>query len=172
MLETENLTLLSCNFKLLETILKGNEALTEFLNKKVPAEWTEFGEPAFRYSYVRLQENPEELPWLCYLIILKSENTLIGSCGFKGKPDSSGMVEIGYEICKEFRNRHYASEAAGALIKYALGEDEVKVVRAHTLPDNLGSIKVLQNNGMVFIGQFSDPEDGDVLRWEIRKDKN
>jgi len=68
---------------------------------------------------------------------------VIGKCGFKGPPDGDGMVEIAYGVSPEYQGKGYATEAAAALVSYALGTGQVRVVRAHTLPEPNASTRVL-----------------------------
>lgn len=109
-------------------------------------------------------------PWSCMFRIRLNEGAAeVGSCGFKGPPDGEGMVEIAYGIDEPFRNQGYATEAAEALTNYGLSLNEVRVVRAQTKSENAPSERVLTKIGFLLIGQFEDPEDGLVNRWEIRK---
>jgi ribosomal-protein-alanine N-acetyltransferase len=93
----------------------------------------------------------------------------VGSCGFKGPPDADGMVEIAYGIDEAYRGQGYATEAARALSAYAFGTGQVRVVRAHTLPNENASTRVLAKCGFERIGEVIDPEDGLVWRFELRR---
>ena len=90
----------------------------------------------------------------------------VGSCGYKGPPDADGMVEIAYGIAPEHQGKGYATEAAAALVSYALASGEVRIVRAHTLPLPNASTRVLTKCGFRKIGEVMDPDDGLVWRWE------
>lgn len=91
---------------------------------------------------------------------------VIGQCGFKGPPDADGTVEIAYMIEPEHQGKGYATEAAGALVAFAFNSGQVRVVRAHTLPESNASTRVLTKSGFHHIGEVTDPEDGLVWRWE------
>ena len=107
-------------------------------------------------------------PWTgMFRIRLHEEGAEIGSCGFKGAPDEHGVVEIAYGIDDPYRNRGFATESARMLTEYALTLDEVKIVRAHTKPENFPSERVVVKCGFTLVGQFEDPDDGLVNRWEI-----
>jgi RimJ/RimL family protein N-acetyltransferase len=54
-------------------------------------------------------------------------------------------------------------------IAYAFGISEVRVVRAHTLPEENASTRVLAKCGFRQVGEMVDPEDGLVWRWEKRR---
>ena len=93
----------------------------------------------------------------------------VGTCAFKGPPDADGAVEIAYGVDPAFQRRGFAKEAAAALVEFALEDARVRIVRAHTLPDNGPSGSVLAANGFECLGEVIDPEDGLVWRWELRR---
>ena len=92
---------------------------------------------------------------------------MIGNGGFKGRPDEHGMVEIGYEIAAAYRQRGLATEMAAALVEHSRKNSAVKKVWAHTLADEKISCRVLEKCGLHKIGEFEDPEDGWIWRWEL-----
>lgn len=169
MIDTPRLCLLNCDEIILQKIIEGDSRLANYLQIVVPESWSEFGVPIFQFSLERLREDPSSAPWWTYLIILKSTNTLIGNCGFKGCPDRNATVEIGYEISPSFRNQGFATEAAGALIGHAFLNAEVQAICGHTLREENGSVKVLRHCGMKFIKEVNDPEDGPLWRWELQR---
>ena len=116
-----------------------------------------------------LEQSAEIDPWIHgFTLIHQNSGTPVGSCGFKGPPDAAGMVEIAYAVHPEHQGKGYATEAAAALTSYALSSDQVRVVRAHTLPVNNASTRVLTKCGFQKIGEAIDPDDGLVWRWEHR----
>jgi [ribosomal protein S5]-alanine N-acetyltransferase len=106
-------------------------------------------------------------PWrLGFAVVHREARMVIGSGGFKGPPDSDGMVEIAYGIAPTFQRRGYATEVAKALVEYALRDGAVRRLRAHTLRESNPSTKVLRKCGFEFIGEVIEPDDGPVWRWE------
>jgi RimJ/RimL family protein N-acetyltransferase len=106
-------------------------------------------------------------PWRYgFFVLERGSGTAIGTAGFKGPPDSAGVVEIAYGIVPGFEGRGYATEAAGALVEFAFDCAAVRLVRAHTLPERNASTRVLEKNGFRLVGPVVDPEDGPVFRWE------
>ena len=91
---------------------------------------------------------------------------VVGSCGYKGPPDSDGTVEIAYGVQPEHRRHGYAKEAAAALVEFAF-DAGAQLVRAHTNLDNDHSARVLVACGFERIGEVDDAEDGLVLRWDL-----
>lgn len=109
-------------------------------------------------------------PWLLgFTMIHRPTGAVIGTCGFKGAPDASGMVEIAYGIDEAYRGKGYATEAANALVEFAFASDKVTLVRAHTLENANASARVLTKCGFATTGTVVDPEDGVVWRWERRR---
>jgi [ribosomal protein S5]-alanine N-acetyltransferase len=106
-------------------------------------------------------------PWTHgFFIVHRETGTTIGRCGFKGPPESDGVVEIAYGVEPDQQGKGYATEAAGALVNYAFASGNVRVVRAHTLPEPNASTRVLTKCGFRRVGEVIDPEDGLVWRWE------
>jgi RimJ/RimL family protein N-acetyltransferase len=106
-------------------------------------------------------------PWRHgFWIVEKASGQIVGGAGFKGEPDSDGMVEIAYGVVPSREGRGYATEAARALIRFANGDARVRLLRAHTRPEPNASTRVLTKCGFVHVGQVVDPEDGPVWRWE------
>lgn len=118
----------------------------------------------------RVRALTEPDPWTCgFSVVHAQSGDVVGQCGYKGPPDGDGVVEIAYGVNEDQRGRGYATEAARALVEHALSCDGVRVVRAHTTPDNAPSIRVLGKSGLRQVGKVVDPEDGLVLRWETHR---
>ncbi len=106
-------------------------------------------------------------PWIHgFLLVHRDSGMVVGRCGFKGPPDSDGVVEIAYGVNPEHEGKGYATEAAGALVSFAFSHGQVRVVRAHTLPQANASTRILTKCSFQRIGEVIDPEDGLVWRWE------
>lgn len=166
-IETLRLTLISATPTLLKAALKGDKVLAEALDLEVVKNWTVFGVAALNYTLIKINSDPKEMGWWMYFPILKAENKLIGSGGFKGPPEEAGIVEIGYEINKNYRHQGLATEFAKGLIEHAFSNDQVQEVIAHTLAHNNASTKVLRKVGMKKIAELFDGEDGQVWKWSI-----
>ena len=120
----------------------------------VSAEWL---------AAVRASESMD--PWRHgFSIVHRETGRTVGTCGFKGPP-ADGVVEIAYGIDPEHQGNGYATEAAEALTNFAFAQN-VRTVRAHTLPEANASTRVLTKCGFHHVGQVIDPEDGPVWRWE------
>jgi [ribosomal protein S5]-alanine N-acetyltransferase len=104
-------------------------------------------------------------PWSGYLAA--DGRAVIGTCAFKGPPDAEGAVEIAYFTFPPYEGRGYATAMAQALLEIALESPEVRLLRAHTLPEPNASTRVLEKLGLRHLGAVEDPEDGTVWRWEL-----
>ena len=110
-------------------------------------------------------------PWIHgFMLVHRISGGVIGRCGFKGPPEADGVVEIAYGVAPEHQGKGYATEAAAALVSYAFSNGQVRVVRAHTLPEANASTRVLTKCGFQRVGEVIDPEDGLVWRWEKHHD--
>ena len=105
-------------------------------------------------------------PWVHgFRLVHQDSGIVVGTCSFKGPP-ADGVVEIAYGVDLDQQGQGYATEAAQALVTYACGSAEVRVVRAHTLPESNASQRVLGKCGFRHVGEFIDPDDGLVWRFE------
>jgi [ribosomal protein S5]-alanine N-acetyltransferase len=168
-IETKSLKLIACDTEILRSAIEGNEVLAKKINVIVQDNWSEFGDAALQYSLDKLMESEEEKNWWTYFPVYKSENKLIGSGGYKGKPTPEGTVELGYEIAPAYRNLGMATEMTKGLIENAFRDERVKSILAHTLAEENPSTKVLQKCGFVKVAEINDPNDGLIWKWELKK---
>lgn len=96
-----------------------------------------------------------------FLVVEPTLAQVVGICGYKGP--AREVVEIAYGIFPPFEGRGYATAAAAALI----ARTKARTIVAHTLPGPNASTRVLEKNGLRFVGEVQDPEDGRVWRWEV-----
>lgn len=170
-LETSRLILLPCAPEQLLALIEQPtrfEELTGFPAADGLREFFVSGDVSPKWlAALRSASGPD--PWRHgFFVIERERRCVIGSAGFKGPPDSAGMIEIAYGIVPSSEGRGYATEAAMALVRFALGTGEVRLVRAHTLPVANASTRVLRKCGFHHTDSVVDPEDGPVWRWERR----
>ncbi len=110
-------------------------------------------------------------PWILgFNMVRRDGNIHVGQCGFKGPPKADGSVEIAYCVEPDQQCNGYATESALGLVGFAFEHKEVRLVRAHTLPESNASARVLTKCGFRNVGQVIDPDDGPVWRWEKQRD--
>jgi [ribosomal protein S5]-alanine N-acetyltransferase len=105
---------------------------------------------------------PEEVVWGIWMIIDRSDETVVGDIGFHGPPSDAGVVEVGYCVVPGRRCRGYATEAARALVDWARRQREVKSIVAGCDPDNRASVRTLERAGFRPTGSS-----GGELRWKL-----
>src|SRR6266481_296040 len=97
-------------------------------------------------------------PWIHgFAVVHRESRSVIGSVGFKGRPDEDEVVEIAYGIVPDFQGRGHATEAAKAGVAFAFGSGRVRLVRANTLPAANASTRVLAKCGFESTGAVEDP---------------
>jgi RimJ/RimL family protein N-acetyltransferase len=163
---TERLELINSTEEILVCALEGDHALAAKLKISIPEQWTEFGRAPFQYALDKIKEKQGDSRWWSWLPILKSEQMLVGNCGYKGPPQG-GVVEIGYEVAEQYRGIGLATEMANALIQQAKSFPEVTMILAHTLAEENASVAILKKCGFTFKGSVEDPDDGIIWRWEL-----
>lgn len=168
-IKTKNLLLIAANKQILQAGITGNQALEELLGVTVPHNWTQFGERALKHSLEKLNLGVDEQGWWSYLPVHQVDNKLIGLCGYKGKPNENGMVEIGYEIMAEYREKGLATELASSLIENAFSFQAIKIIQAHTLGEINASTQVLKKCGFEKTQEVENKEIGTLWKWELKR---
>jgi RimJ/RimL family protein N-acetyltransferase len=106
-----------------------------------------------------------------YLAADDETGQVVGTCAYKTGPNSDGEIEIAYNTFPPFEGRGYASAMTTVLVIMAEAVPAVRRVIAHTLPEANASSRVLEKNSFRNAGTVTDPEDGEVRRWEKYLDR-
>ena len=165
---TARLLLVGADAALLNAELAGREVLGSELGVTVPSHWPpkHMDEPAIRWMLALVERLPTDAPWRMYYILLPGTPSLvIGTCGYKGLPDTDGAVEIGYSVLNDHWRCGYASEAASALVASAWRHGAQQAI-AETYPALTASRRVMEKCGMVLVGQGSE---AGVIRYAVEK---
>jgi [ribosomal protein S5]-alanine N-acetyltransferase len=99
-----------------------------------------------------------------YLVELKETGNPIGICGLI-KRDTLEDVDIGFAFLEKFWSKGYAYESASAVMEYGRKELGINRVVAITVPDNIGSIKVLEKIGLRFEKMVQMPGDEHEIKF-------
>lgn len=147
--ETERLKLIPLSLEGMQLLLDDYQGLEMRLNlPQTDQTLARRLRPVIAHNISFVRNDPESHIWYTYwVMLLKSEQRLIGGCGFKGPADDRGEVEIGYGTDDAFRNRGFMSEAVAGMVEWALAQDGVRSVRAETANTNVASMRVLQKVG-------------------------
>jgi ribosomal-protein-alanine N-acetyltransferase len=128
---------------------------------------------AFQMKYRRLETvKPAAHSWYTYwLVILRDDSVGIGLAGFKGEPDATGEVEIGYGIAAAYHNQGYMTEAAAALIGWAFTDSTCRaIVTRKTRKSNAASLRVQHKLGFRIYHESTDYYDLRLLRPDSASD--
>jgi len=125
-------------------------------------EWTESDRtPEAVQEFVGLfLDNEKEVPRIRFqlAVTLKSNNLLIGNCGFRMDKANAFEGDIGYELNPKYWNHGYATEAAQAMVDFGFSRFGIHRVWANCVADNLGSAHVLEKLGMQHEGRLREKE--------------
>ncbi len=171
-IESKNMILKSCTKELLEAAVAGNSFLAKSLNAKISEGWSEFGVPVCQFALKQLNLKNTDQEWWTYFPIHKDNNELIGSCGYKGAPDQTGMVEIGFEIVRPYRKRGLATEIVNALIDNAFKYNTVKKVIAHTRNSKGDATRVLEKCGLTCTDEVKNEGYTNMWKWTLNNRKS
>jgi RimJ/RimL family protein N-acetyltransferase len=80
-------------------------------------------------------------------IVERASDLVVGSIGLFWPP-ADGVVEFGYGVVASRRGRGYATEAARAVVEFALSLPEVRAVCADVELTNPASVRVLEKAGL------------------------
>lgn len=166
-IETRHLVLVSHNPRALAALLESEEAYEKKAGRRIASGVREFLLSGSADYLTEVLDGTEPDPWkFGFAIEHKIDQVTIGLCGFAGPPDDDGAVEIAYSIAPAYQGKGLATEAAGALIEFALKDPRVKKICAHTLADANASTRVLEKCGFWKVREIIDAENSLIWRWE------
>lgn len=157
-LRTPRLRLICCGAEELRAALAGR--LGPFLGLEIDSEWPSGDLVEVLPGIAEAVEaDPALAPWGVWVIV--EGGRLIGDIGYKGPPDDSGTIEIGYGLVPSARGCGFAVEAVRALVSWALARPGVMRVVATVEPGNAPSERVLERSGFRRAGLLEG-----LLLWE------
>lgn len=120
-------------------------------------------EPVNRYLGGTKMQNPEALAARLEFYIechdkfgfgncamgLKSTGELIGTSGLQPLEDT-GEIEVGYNMSERFWRQGYGYECAAGWLKYGFEKCGLERIVAVAIPENKGSIRIMEKCGMTF----------------------
>ena len=168
LLQSRRLNLIAATSDLIKKDIEGREFLAEALDVSIPESWPPdlYGPRAMQFALAQLDDASEQGWLFWYLTTAGDPCELLGICGFKGRPDQSGSVEIGYSILGDFQCNGFATEAVTRLVGWAFSHHNVNEVCAETMPHLSHSIRVLEKNGFEFTGPGSE---AGVVRYAVKR---
>lgn len=91
-----------------------------------------------------------------WAVVLKSQNKMIGTCGFTRFHFSHDVAEVGYVINPEYRGRGFAPEALSEVIRFGFETIGLHRIEAKYILGNEASRRVMEKAGMRFEGISRD----------------
>ncbi len=159
-IETPRLLLVRLNEKWMRKFSRNPKESAEELENSLSleqSERTEHPPSAYQYACSEISRFPESAEWLCFWeVIHKKQRRRIGGMLFKGPPDESGEVEIGYGIDTGFQRMGFGLEAVERGIQWAFSQG-ARTVIAKVNPGNQASRRLLEKAGLKqyrFIGKM------------------
>jgi ribosomal-protein-alanine N-acetyltransferase len=165
MIQTQRLRLVPFEAQHLEAFFRDRREMGNLLEASVPRSFPVFPEQLYNDREL-LRDDPDLSGWLHWFIIHRYQGIVIGNGGFKGRPDSEGVVEIAYAIIPEYREQGYATEAARALADWAFSHPEVTALTAETLVHAREPARVLERLGMKQVETARQS-----LRWRVTREE-
>ena len=164
MIETTRLTLIPLTLTQLQLHIADNYQLEETLG--LQKGYREVVEPVWsiiiHFTIPRLQDpslNP--LFHTMWLAIDGQKQQFVAEAKFKGEPDETGTVEIGYGTYPALQRQGYMTEMVGGLVNWAGQQPGVRRVVADTETENVASQKVLEKNSFHLFDRIEN-----MLWWE------
>ena len=97
------------------------------------------------------EPDPARKPMI-WAVVRKDSGELIGFCGVGPKEELGGEVELAYAISGRHAGHGMATEAARAVIWWAMEQAQIAVIVAIVQKDNTASLKVLRKLGFIEAG--------------------
>jgi [ribosomal protein S5]-alanine N-acetyltransferase len=173
-LRTSRLLLVPASIESLRAELRSNDDLGNVIGAEIPPSWPPelYDADAINWTINAIESGRSAGDWSVYYFTRvndRSKPTLIGAGGYKGGPDDTGTVEIGYGVLPEFQRQGFAHEAVQAMLEFAFADLRVRRVIAHTLEHLVPSRGVLEKSGFDFVGAGNDPSEPDAIQYEMTR---
>lgn len=97
--------------------------------------------------------HPDKKGQYRWIIIRKSDKKKMGTCGFHCWNPYESIIELGYDMQKEFWGNGYMQEAVPTIINFIIKEMNVKTLHAHVYYENQKSALLVKKLGFVYKGK-------------------
>lgn len=81
-------------------------------------------------------------------ITIQGDDTVVGTCGIRRKPDNDWEADIGFELAPEHWGHGFATEAAQEIVNYGFSTLKVHRISSWCIADNIASARVLEKVGL------------------------
>lgn len=164
MIETPRLTLIPLTLEQLALHITDNYQLEETLG--LQKGHREVVEPVLSiityFTIPRLRNSAlDPLYHTVWIAIDRQKRQFVAEAKFKGEPDETGTIEIGYGTYPALHRQGYMTEMVEGLVNWAGQQSGVQRVVADTEAENVASQKVLEKNGFRLFDRIEN-----MLWWE------
>jgi RimJ/RimL family protein N-acetyltransferase len=154
-LQTSRLLLVAATADLADAELTDRSLLARKLGAEIPLAWPPSLAAGDRPAVVagRLRGEPALAGCLGWYLLLRrapDRPLAVGMAGFRGPPDERGRLAMYCSVVPAYRDRGLATEAARALLGWALDRADVTAVRTDVADGDLALQRVMEKLGMVF----------------------
>jgi ribosomal-protein-alanine N-acetyltransferase len=145
MLETNRLLLRTWSLEDAEAVLGiySNPEVTRFIGSGVPDQSLDDA----RKRILRSLTHQERYGFGFWAVVEKATGQISGSCGLKYLEDGP-QIEVGYHLARPVWNRGFATEAAGACLRYGFEKLKLDRIVGVVALENYASQRVLEKVGM------------------------
>ena len=123
------------------------ESVTDYVT------WYPHPDRDYTKQYLQIvQEQYRNGEFFDWAVILRSENKMIGTCGFTSFDTQHNCGEIGYVINPAYAYHSYATEAAKEVIRFGFLNLNLHRIYARYMDGNTASRRVMDKCGMIYEG--------------------
>lgn len=149
--------------------------LARLLQADIPDRWPEdkLLLHALRNDRPAIAIDPDQARWRTRVAVARIQEhyAVAGTCSLLGPPDGVGAIVMYFEIAPEMRQRGYASEAARALMGWAMEQSGVGHMESQVEASNAIGQRILFRLGMVRSGVYHSPATGTCEVHAITRDQ-
>ncbi len=131
-----------------------------------------FDEKRVRGWITRNMERYQAFGFGLWAVCLKNTGEMIGDCGLTMQNIHGELLpEVGYHIRKDQQRKGYATEAAAASIQFAFANHDFPAVYSYMKYTNEASYRTAMKNGMKFIEEYADTDNGYTRVYAITREE-
>lgn len=93
---------------------------------------------------------------------------MIGSICLWNFSEDQKTAEIGYDLSLKYQQQGFMNESLQGVINFGFHTLNLNLIEAYTHKDNLGSRKLLERNGFVYIEGKKDTDNEDTVVYELK----
>lgn len=165
MIDTARLTIIPLNLEQLHLHIANNYQLEQTLGlQKGVRHVVDPVLSIITYFTIPRLQDPRYDPFFhtMWLAIDRQKRQFVAEAKFKGEPDETGTIEIGYGTYPPVQRNGYMTEMVGGLLSWACKQPGVARIVADTETENVASQKVLEKNNFRLFDRIEN-----MLWWEL-----